>query len=83
MKSVKGMDAMPTQTTALATKPTRGGARPGSGRPRAKVKTQTVLVSFRLSGDEVDKIKALAAADGATVHAWCQDVVRRAMVGGE
>lgn len=74
---------MPTQTTALATKPTRGGARPGSGRPRAKVKTQTVLVSFRLSGDEVDKIKALAAADGATVHAWCQDVVRRAMVGGE
>lgn len=61
----------------------RGGHRPGAGRPRAKVKTPTVLVSFRLSGEEVDKIKALATAEGATVHAWCQDAVRRAMAGSD
>jgi predicted DNA binding CopG/RHH family protein len=56
-----------------------GGARPGAGRPHSKVKTSTVLVSFRLSGEDVERIKALAAAEGATVHAWCQDAVRRAM----
>lgn len=41
------------------------------------------LVSSRLSGEDVERIKALAAAAGSTVHAWCQDAVRRAMAGGE
>lgn len=61
----------------------RGGSRPGAGRPRAKVKTPTVLVSFRLSGEDVERIKARAAAEGKTVHAWCQDAVRRAMMDSE
>ena len=60
-----------------------GGARPGAGRPRSDAKKPTVLVSFRLSGDDAERLRELAAADGRTVHAWCQDMVRRAMAGGE
>jgi len=56
-----------------------GGARPGAGRPRSKTKTPSVLVSFRISGDEAVRLQEIATANGDTVNAWCQAVARRAL----
>lgn len=35
-------------------KPTRGGSRPNSGRPK---KAHTIVLSFRVREDQVDKVK--------------------------
>ena len=56
---------------------THGGVRHGAGRPRSKYKKPNILVSFRVSGDDVSRLQEAATAEGMTVHAWCQEVVRK------
>lgn len=57
------------------TKPTRGGARPGAGRPARPTERKLV----RLTPEESAAVEAYAAGDGVSVHAWMVSVIRAAL----
>ena len=54
------------------TKPTRGGARPGAGRPPRI----TIQKMVRLTPAEVEAVKLAALHDGITPHAWMVRVIQ-------
>jgi hypothetical protein len=56
-------------------KPTRGGARPGAGRPRTTGSDGARPVSFRLSAEARGRAAALAQARGVTVDALAREAL--------
>lgn len=54
------------------TKKTRGGARPGAGRP-PRITIQRMV---RLTPAEVEAVKSAAQHDGITPHAWMVRVIQ-------
>ena len=67
----RGVEAMESQTA----KPTRGGARPGAGRPARPTERKLV----RLTPEESAAVESYASADGVSVHAWMVAVIRAAL----
>lgn len=57
------------------TKTTRGGSRPGAGRPPRV----TVQKMVRLTPEEVDHVQKCAKLAGLSVHAWMVAAVRSAL----
>ena len=56
-------------------KHTRGGARPGAGRPPRI----TIQKMVRLTPAEVEAVKLAAQHDGITPHAWMVRVIQAAL----
>ena len=67
----RGVEDMESQTA----KPTRGGARPGAGRPARPTERKLV----RLTPEESAAVEGYASADGVSVHAWMVAAIRAAL----
>lgn len=67
------------QTPMSEQKRTRGGARPGAGRPRkaeAEKAKQPPQISFRLSREERALAEAIAIANGMSLPEFAKHVLR-------